>query len=190
MTQQTVANTKKNTTRAVVLCGLFAALITVGAFIRVPIPYISFSMQTIFVTMAGMLLGKKWGAVSVLAYIVIGLAGVPIFTLGGGPGYVLQPSFGFLIGFVFAAYITGVMTERVQKPTVLKLLLAQLPGIGVYYAIGLPYFYLISTQYLDNGMGVAALFTYCFAATIPGDIAKSLLAAWLGKRLLPVLKNN
>lgn len=187
MTEKPAAKRGVNT-RAIVLCGLFAALIAVGAFIKIPLPYIAFSMQTMFVSLAGMLLGKKWGAISVVVYLIIGLVGLPIFTQGGGFSYVFQPSFGFLIGFIFCAYITGALTERISTPTFKNLLLAQLPGILAYYAVGLPYFYLISTQYLNNGMGIAALFIYCFAATLPGDIVKSLLNAWLGRRLIPILR--
>ncbi len=190
MTHTTSSDNRAIPTRMIVLCGLFAALIAVGAFIRIPIPYIAFSMQTMFVSLSGMLLGKKWGAISVLVYLIVGLVGMPVFTQGGGPSYVLQPSFGFLIGFVFCAYVTGAMTEKIKTPTTKNLLLAQLPGIAIYYAIGLPYFYLISTQYLNNDMGIAALFIYCFAATLPGDIVKSLLNCWLGKRLIPTFRKN
>lgn len=191
MTQQaTIKQGKpKITTREIVLCGLFTALIAVGAFIKIPIPYLSFSLQTMFVALAGMLLGKRMGVLAVLVYIVIGLAGLPIFTQGGGIGYVLQPSFGFLIGFLFYAYLTGKLTER-KVPTFKNLLLAQLPGLFLMYAIALPYFFLISNFYLDNGLGVAALFTYCFAAMMPGEAVKVLLAAWLGKRLVPVLRRG
>lgn len=181
---------KKTNTRLIVMCALFSALIAAGAFIRIPLPYISFSMQTMFVSLAGMLLGARAGAVSVIVYVAVGLVGVPIFTMGGGFAYVLQPSFGFLLGFILQAAITGRFTSKIGKPGVKNLFLAQLPGVFAMYAVGLPYFFLISTVYLNNGLGVGALFIYCFAATLPGDILKSLLAAWLGKRLLPVLGTN
>lgn len=179
MKQKTAA-----TARQLALCALFTALIAVGAFIRIPLPYVAFSMQTFFVALAGMLLGKKWGAVSVAAYLAIGLIGLPVFTKGGGPMYVLEPSFGFLIGFVLYAFLTGVFTKKLKTPTVKGLILAQLPGLFAMYAVALPYFYLVSKFYLGAEMGVAALFIYCFAATLPGDAVKCVLAAWLGKRLL------
>jgi biotin transport system substrate-specific component len=142
------------------------------------------------VSLAGMLCGRKWGAVSALVYLGIGLAGAPVFTQGGGPQYIFQPSFGFLCAFAPSAYVTGFMTERIKTLAWKSLVAAQLPGVGVNYAIGLPYFYMISNLYLHNGLGAAALFLYCFAATIPGDIVKCLLAAWLGKRVLPALRYN
>lgn len=83
-----------------ILCALFAALIAVGAFIKIPIPGVPFTLQVLFTTLAGLLLGSRMGAVSVAIYIILGLAGVPIFTGGGGIGYVVYPTFGYLIGFL------------------------------------------------------------------------------------------
>ena len=88
----------KSRTYKMMLVALFAALIAVGAFIRVPVPLVPFTMQTFFVVLAGMLLGKKLGGASALVYLAIGLIGIPVFTQGGGIGYVLKPSFGYLIG--------------------------------------------------------------------------------------------
>ena len=90
----------KSRTYKMILVALFAALIAVGAFIRIPVPLVPFTMQTFFVVLAGMLLGKKLGAASALVYLAIGLIGIPVFTQGGGIGYVLKPSFGYLIGFI------------------------------------------------------------------------------------------
>ena len=69
---------------------MFAALIAVGAFIRIPIPYVPFTLQLFFTTLAGLLLGPKLGAASSLVYMITGLIGIPIFTEGGGPGYILS----------------------------------------------------------------------------------------------------
>ena len=101
----------------VVLCGLFAALIAVGAFSRITLPTqpypVSFSLQWLFVLLAGMLLGAKLGAMSVGAYLLIGLVGVPVFVHGGGPQYIFRAGFGFLLGFLLAAFLIGLLTERI-----------------------------------------------------------------------------
>ena len=86
------------TTRNMVLCALFAALIAIGAFIRIPVPYVPITFQGFFVLLAGFLLGPKYGAASMLIYIAVGLVGIPVFTEGGGIMYVLKPTFGYLIG--------------------------------------------------------------------------------------------
>ena len=89
----------KNKTRMMILAALFAALTAVGAFIRFPLGTMSVTLQFMFTAMAGVLLGAKWGAVSQTVYVVLGLVGLPVFTMGGGIGYVMQPSFGFLLHF-------------------------------------------------------------------------------------------
>ena len=80
-------------TRNLILCSLFAALIAVGAFIRIPIPVVPFTLQILFTTLAGLLLGSRLGATSVCIYIALGLLGLPIFAEGGGFAYVLKPRF-------------------------------------------------------------------------------------------------
>ena len=86
----------KNKVNDLVMISLFAALTAVGAFIKIPIPHVPLTLQTLMVMFAGLILGSRRGALSQLLYLVIGLLGIPIFAQGGGPGYVLQPSFGFL----------------------------------------------------------------------------------------------
>ena len=61
------------------MCSLFVALIVVGAFIKIPVPVVPFTLQLLFTMMAGLLLGGKLGAVSVGVYILMGLLGLPIF---------------------------------------------------------------------------------------------------------------
>lgn len=76
--------------REIVLFGLFTALIAIGAFIRIPVPVCPFTLQLLFTTLAGLLLGSRKGALSVALYVLLGLVGVPVFTEGGGPSYIFQ----------------------------------------------------------------------------------------------------
>ena len=93
----------KKKTLGTVLCGMFAALITVGAYIKFHIGAVPFTMQVFFVILAGMMLGRKFGSISVLVYIAAGLVGIPVFTDGGGIWYFLNPKFGYIIGFAIPA---------------------------------------------------------------------------------------
>ncbi len=171
-----------------VLCAMFAALITVGAFIKIPIPYVPVTLQLFFTTLAGLLLGPKWGAASSLLYMITGLVGIPIFTGGGGIGYIFKPSFGYIIGFVFGSFLTGFISSRGEKQTYLRNLIAALSGVLVVYVFGVIYYYMISNFYLNTGATVKTVFLYCFLLLIPGDIAFSFLAAFLSQRLSPVMK--
>lgn len=170
-------------TRDLVLAAMFSALIAVGAFIQIPVPFLSFSLQTLFLALAAVLLKPKWAIASVVIYIAIGLLGFPIFSRGGGIGYILQPSFGFLIGFILWAWASSMIIARLKKKTVWTVFAAECVGVVLMYAVALPYYDLIMRFYEAAPMTAATLFTYCFATTFPGDILKSLLAAWMGLRI-------
>ncbi len=173
-------------TKTMILCSLFAALIAAGAFIRIPIPVVPFTLQFLFTMLAGLLLGGKAGFASVCLYMTIGLMGLPVFAEGGGLTYVLKPSFGYIIGFAAGAYVTGTLANQVPRPGYPRLLAANFIGLGIVYLFGMVYYYFISSLYLHNPIGLWPLFLYCFLLAVPGDIALCILGAVLGKRLIPI----
>ena len=116
-------------TKSIIYCGLFTALIAVGAFIKIPIPVVPFTLQYLFTMLAGLLLGSRRGSLSVIAYVILGLAGLPIFSEGGGLWYIFKPSFGYLIGFCAGTFLTGYLAEHMKKKTVLHYLAANLAGL-------------------------------------------------------------
>ena len=177
-------------TRNLILCALFVALIVVGAFIRIPIPVVPFTLQLLFTTLAGLLLGSKLGFVSVCMYIAMGLFGLPVFAEGGGVSYVFKPSFGYIIGFAVAAYVTGSIANKAANPGYKRLLAANFVGLGIVYLFGMVYYYLMSNFYLQTPIGLWPLFLYCFLLAVPGDILLCILGAILGKRLIPIIKTN
>ena len=168
------------------MTALFTALITAGAYIRIPIPVCPFTLQFLFTTLAGIFLGRNRGAAATALYVLLGLAGLPVFTGGGGLGYVFQPTFGYLIGFIAGSYLTGLIADY-GRASGKRVLLACFAGLGVVYAFGMVYYYLISTFYLHNPIGIGALFLYCFLLAVPGDIALCILSATLAKRVVPVI---
>lgn len=170
-----------------IYCGIFTALIAVGAFIKVPVPVVPFTLQFLFTMLAGLLLGGKLGALSVAAYLVLGLAGLPIFSEGGGIWYVFKPSFGYIIGFCIATYVTGTMAER-MKLTIKNLLIANFTGLLIVYAAGMLYYYVICNFVIDTPIGVWPLFLYCFLLAVPGDICLCILATFFVKRIKPLLQ--
>ena len=97
--------------REIALCALFIALVAVGAFIRIPVGTDVYTLQFLFTLLAGVLLGARLGAVAVGVYVLMGLVGIPVFASGGGPSYVLQPTFGYLVGFICQAYLTGALVR-------------------------------------------------------------------------------
>lgn len=180
----------KHKTKKLILCALFASLISVGAFIRIPIPVIPFTLQFLFTMLAGLLLGGKLGCASVTVYILMGLLGLPVFAEGGGFAYILKPSFGYIIGFAVASYVTGSMANKVSNPNYKRLLAATFIGLFIVYLFGMVYCYLISDFYLGTPIGLWPLFLYCFILAVPGDIALCIVGSILGKRLIPFIQKD
>lgn len=177
-------------TKNLILVALFTALTAVGAFIRIPVPVVPFTLQFLFTMLAGLLLGGTLGATSVLVYIILGLLGLPVFTSGGGIGYIFQPTFGYIIGFCIAAYATGKIANKTENPSYKRLLAANFIGLLIVYAAGMVYYWAISTFYLGTGIGLWTLFLYCFVLAVPGDILLCVVAAVLAKRLIPILRGR
>lgn len=180
---------QKITTKQMTLCALFTVLTAIGAFLKIPVPVVPFTLQFLFTMMAGLLLGGKLGAVSVGLYTVLGLVGLPVFAEGGGFWYLLKPSFGYIIGFIIGSYVTGKMTERLEKLTFGKILAANFAGLAIVYGMGMVYYYIISNFVIHTPIGLWPLFLYCFLLAVPGDICLCFLAAGLAKRLKPVIAN-
>ena len=116
--------------------------------------------------------------------------GLPIFTQGGGPGYIFQPSFGYIIGFAVAAYVNGKIANAKTHPSYWRLLGANFLGLFIVYAFGMIYYYVISNFYLNSPIGVGALFLYCFVLAVPGDIVLCIVAAIIGKRMIPLIQGG
>lgn len=181
---------KAERTKNLILCALFAALTAAGAFIRIPIPVVPFTLQFLFTMLAGLLLGGRKGFAAVGIYIVMGVIGFPIFAEGGGPAYILKPSFGYLLGFAAAAYVTGKIANKTVRPGYGRLLFANFTGLGIVYLFGMVYYYILSNFYLNSPIGLWPLFLYCFILAVPGDIVLCIVGAALGKRLIPIIKMN
>ena len=177
-------------TKNMILCAMFVALIAVGAFIKIPVPVVPFTLQYLFTMLAGLLLGGKRGSLAVCVYILLGLLGLPVFAQGGGPGYIFQPSFGYIIGFSAGTYVTGCIANAKSAPGYKRLLAANFTGLGIVYLFGMIYYYLISNLYLNNPVGLWTLFLYCFLLVVPGDIVLCIIGAFLGKRLIPLVRDG
>lgn len=125
-----------------------------------------FTLQFFFVLLAGILLGSKLGALAVLLYVVIGLLGLPIFAAGGGLAYIVRPSFGYLIGFIAGAYVTGIICEKTNEIAAKKYVLAVLSGLLATYMIGLGYkiyhFELLYWNFNNLETSFALMFSFRF----------------------------
>jgi biotin transport system substrate-specific component len=177
-------------TKDLVLIALFTALTIVGGFLNIPTPTVSFSLQFVFCAYAGVLLGAKRALLSQLLYIAIGLAGLPVFTKGGGISYIFQPSFGFILGFAVCAFVIGLLVERAQNPGMLRLLASVMAGLLMTYLVGVPYLYFMVNHLAAPGSEIsfATAISLGFTPFILFDMLKVVLVAVTGVKILPVLR--
>lgn len=177
-------------TRNLILVAMFAALTAIGAFIKIPIPYVPFTLQYLFCALAGVILGSRLGALSQIVYIAIGLLGVPVFTEGGGFSYIFKPTFGYLIGFIIAAYVIGKIRENIKELTFTKAIFMLLSGLFFIYLFGVIYLYISYNLYLGKSISLYFAFFYGFVVCIGGDLVLTVFAAYISIKMLPILNKS
>lgn len=173
----------KNATRRIIHIAYFTALTAVGAFIRIPIGEVAFSMQSFFVIMAGLIIGAVDGCIAQAAYMIIGLIGIPIFTQGGGFSYVLKPSFGYILGFCAGAFVSGAMLKLLGNNRTFKIWTAAICGLIPMYAIGCAYQYMILVVVTKLSAAAAAVSLVSIALFFVFDLVALFLVSLVYPRL-------
>ena len=158
--------------RKMVLASLFASLTAVCAWLAIPIPPVAVTMQTFAILLALGTLGGMWGSVSILLYLGLGVVGLPVFAgFRGGASALLDPTGGFLWGFLLSALLYWLL-ERLGK---LPAMVASLAGC---YFCGCLWFRVYS-----GGMDLGSVFLVCVAPYLIPDGLKLWLAHTLSTRL-------
>ncbi len=156
----------------------FAALVALGARLSVPLWPVPITLQVPFVLLAGAFLGARAGAGSMATYLAAGALGLPVFAAGGGPGYFLGPTGGYLVGFVAAAAVVGVLAG--PRAGLGRLLLAMTAGVAVVHLFGLLHLSLFlgrgPWQAMQDGLRPVLLVGTVLKVTG----AATLVAAWRG----------
>jgi biotin transport system substrate-specific component len=167
-------------TRDIALAGLFAAVTAVGAYISFPLyGAVPFSLQVLAVLLAGLLLGARLAALSMAAYLLLGLL-APVYAGGtSGFGVLIGPAGGYLWGFVFGAALTGAIAQHLRRLTFWRLAGAAAAGLAPIYALG--------ATWLAVSLGSAdpALILWGGVAQfLPGDAVKVAVAALVARALV------
>jgi biotin transport system substrate-specific component len=168
-----------------ILCALFAALTVVGAIIQIPLPFtpVPISLATLSVYLAGGLLGAKCGVLSQVVYILLGAIGLPVFSnFQGGVGVIVGPTGGYIIGYVTAALVVGLIAGSDRHTPVWKLTVAMIAGTAACYIPGTAWF-MIST-----GTGLVSALSFCVIPFLIGDTLKIIAAVLLVKALKRVVR--
>lgn len=165
-----------------VLASLLAALIAVGGYIAVPIGPVPIVLQNLFVLVAALLLGARWGAAAVAVYLLAGACGLPVFAGGGGGiGHLFGPRGGYLFGFLVAAWVVGAISEASRRQPIMEIA-AMLLGSLIIYAIGVPWLKTLLGLSYTKALAVGM---YPF---IIGDLIKIAAAFAIVKSVRPLLR--
>ena len=166
--------------RNMVLCGLFAALITLCAWLSIPLGDVAITLQTFAVFLCLRVLGGKLGTLTVLVYLLLGAVGIPVFSgFRGGFGALLGPTGGYLTGFLACGLIYWLLTSLF--PT--RQTLALLAGLLVCYVFGSLWYYRFYLTAGGSGT-ITVILIQTLLLYLPPDIVKLFLARRLSKRIL------
>ncbi len=164
----------------ITVTALMAAVICILGPLSIPIGPVPISLTNLAIYITMYVIGTKRGTVSYLIYLLIGLAGVPVFSgFTSGPGKLMGPTGGYLIGFIFMAFVTGLFTDRFYKKRVICI-------AGMFIATLIPY--ILGTAWLAYSakMTFAAALAVGVTPFIIEDLLKMVVSAMVG----PVLKTR
>ncbi|MBN2879686.1 MAG: biotin transporter BioY [Clostridia bacterium] len=159
--------------------GIFVAFLCVSGILSVPIPMtaIELSLQTAVVVVLACVLDRKLAFLTILAYILLGLTGVPVFSQGGGIAYVFKPSFGFLLGFAAGAYaLSAIYSSSKFKKRFTAFLVGSAAFMIIVYTFGVAYMYMILNYYMNVEISLPKAIALGALPFIGWDLAKSALA--------------
>lgn len=161
-------------TRTIAYTGIFIALFAVGGYITIPMVPVPFTLQTLFVILSGAVMRKK-AVIPVVLYIILGTMGLPLFhQFTAGPGVLLGPTGGYMIGFIFAAAIVGYLYGSRNK----------FVRAGCFFAAS--FVILLSGVmwlFISTPMGLIESFLLGMVPFIPGDCVKSAAAFLIAERI-------
>lgn len=172
-----------------VRAALFAALTATGALLSVPLPFspVPVTLQLMFTLMAGLILGARYGLMSQVVYIAMGIAGLPVFSRGmAGAGVLLGPTGGYLLGFVLAAWLVGFCAQLVRRWSSLSFL--RLGGYICATVLGLAIIHLCGVTRLATVLNLS--FTKAVAVGVVPFIIPDLIKAVAAAALATALEKR
>ncbi len=163
---------KHKNTKQMALVGLMAAVICITApfSLNLPLSPVPISLGTLAIYFVVSVLGRKYGSISVIIYLLLGLAGLPVFSnFHGGVGILLGPTGGYLVGYLFLAWICGFFVDKWQGKS-LPCFVGMVLGTMACYFFGTIW---LSYQ---SSMTFTQAFLSAVVPFLPGDFIKLLLA--------------
>lgn len=166
-----------------ILSALFCAIISVCAQLSITVlPPVPFTLQNFAIALSVIILGQRYGTLAVLLYVLLGAIGAPVFAqFKSGAAILIGPTGGYLIGYIAAALVMGMMLKR-DHLTVIRAFLANVVGLVVIYAFGVTQLKQVAHMTWNKAISVGA------TPFIAPDLLKIALASYIGVLVIRRLK--
>ena len=175
----------KISTKDLILCSLFAAIIAILSQVSITLPFttVPFTMQILAVSITGLILGCKLSTISVLIYLLLGCIGIPVFAqFSGGIGVLFGPTGGYLLGLPLMTYIIGLAKDKSLSN--IAIFLSLILGLIVVYITGTLMFSSIT------GNTIYQSILYCVVPFVLVDLIKLILSYIIGTTILKKIPSN
>lgn len=168
---------KSSRTVTWVLCAVFAALTAVCSQIQIPLAVIPINLALFSVNLCAALMKKRYAALAMTVYLLMGLVGLPVFVgFQGGMGVLFGRTGGYIIGYVACAFLGALLMEKWGRAW-WKMALSMAAGVAACYAFGTAWYMVLTKSPLWLSL------SYCVFPFLPGDAVKIALAVALAGRL-------
>ena len=166
---------------------MFAVIITVCAWITIPLPGVPFTLQTFSIFCAALVLGGKKSLISVIVYILLGAVGLPVFSsFNSGVGALLGVTGGYIIGFIFIPITYWLATSLFGKNTLVSVI-SLIVGLAICYAFGTVWFVYMYSR-ANGAIGVFTALSKCVFPFIIPDLVKLAVALAVSKAVAKYAK--
>ena len=170
--------------RNMMLAAIFAAFMIISSYIVLPIGPVPHTLQPLVVLLSGVLLGHKWGPISIIVWVVLGVLGLPVFNQGqAGAVMLIGPTGGFIFGFIVCSWLAGLLTEKNLQAGYAKTFFYLLIALIVAYIMGLIGFKLSFQYFLHKPMTWEKSVLIAIAPFLPFDIIKAAIAYCVGVKV-------
>ncbi len=175
-------NLEKSQMHNMITAALFAGIMAILSQFTFPIGAVPITLQSFVCALAGGVLGRKWGAISISLWLLLGVLGVPVLTMGkAGPGIFFSPVGGYYVGFILMAWISGF--RLAEKGHFIRQISSALVGLISCYVLGTLWFILYFQYGLGKEMPLLTALTMTAFPFIPFDLVKVVLGVLLGTKI-------
>lgn len=178
--------TAESREKRIAYSGMIVALMAVSAFIKIPLPTVPITFQPLVVMLVPMVFGMSVSFIGMFLYLLLGLIGLPIFAHGGGIAYVLNPTFGYLAGFVISSLAIGYISDKTKN--IKGFIVGGLLGLLIIYFLGVCYLFININYIQGKSFSMMTALKIGFFIPIWLDLVKLVVAAFIAGKLRNIIR--